>query len=273
MDDLAPRASRADIEDARVAAQEEIETILREYRQFLAGESVERGIALSSDRLQDRLDLKSCAPEFGRMAEDWRNKGAELKLLRECVTLVAEEVYPATHPHQEFHLLKVSYDGRCILDRVREGDRIKTKTMCRVRTGQMVLSLIRATDGAIGIVPPELDGALVSDDSYVVFECDTPQDAHYLWAVLRSYELRADIQAKSTGSGRYVTEWPDIGDWLQVPWLPLAERQQIGDGIIEAWELERQAYAKENAAIERVRALGLESEESVVRWKRSKAPH
>ena len=272
VDDLAPRASRADIEDARAASREEMQVILREYRQFLGGESVERGLVLSSDRLQNRLDLKSCAAELGRMAKDWRAQGADLKLLRECVTLVTEEVSPAAYPRQGFKLLKVSYEGHCILERVRMGSRIKAKTMYRVRAGQMVFSLIRATDGAIGIVPPELDGALVSTDSYVVFACDTPQDAHYLWAVLRSYELRADMQAKSTGSGRYVTEWPDVGDWLQVPWMPGAERQQVGDGLTEAWELERQAYAKRHDAMETVHALGIESEESVTRWQRSRAP-
>ena len=273
VDDLAPRASRADIDDARAASKEEIHVILQEYRQFLAGERVERGLALSSDRLQDRLDLKSCAPELGRMADDWRAQGADLKLLRECVAPVAEDVSLAAYPSQEFKLLKVSYEGRCILEQVREGRRIRAKTMYRVRTGQMVFSMIRATDGAIGIVPPELDGALVSANSYAVFACDTPQDAHYLWAVLRSYELRADMQAKSTGSGRYVTGWPDVGDWLQVPWMPAAERQQVGNGLIEALELERQAYAKQHDAMEKVRTLGIESETSVTRWQRSKAPN
>ena len=272
VDDLAPRAALADIEDARAASNEEMGVILREYRQFLAGESVERGLVLPSDRLHDRLDLKSCAPELGRMADDWQALGAELKLLRECVAPVVEYVTPAAYPQETFKLLKVSYEGRCLLERVREGSRIKAKNMYRVRVGQIVFSVIRATDGAIGIVPPELDGALVSSDSYVVFTCDTPQDANYLWAILRSHELRADMQAKSTGSGRYVTEWPDVGDWLQVPWLPTTERQQIGDELIEAFQLERAANTKQRDALVKVHALGIESKASVARWQRSKAP-
>ena len=172
VDDLAPRASLADIEDARAASNEEMDTILREYRQFLAGESVERGLVLPSARLQDRLDLKACAPELGRMVDDWRTQGADIKLLRECVTEAAEAVSPADCPQREYKLLKVSYEGQCMVERVRKGERIKAKTMYRVQSGQMVFSMIRATDGAIGIVPPELDGALVSTDSYVVFECE-----------------------------------------------------------------------------------------------------
>ena len=272
VDDLAPRAPLADIEEARAASNEEMELILREYRQFLAGESVERGLILSSERLQDRLDLKACAPELGRMVGDWRAHGAEIKLLRECVIPVTDLVAPAACPEQEFKLLKVSYEGRCVLERVREGGRIKAKAMYRVHSGQMVFSVIRATDGAIGIVPPELDGALVSVNSYVVFTFDTPQDAHYLWTILRSHELRADMQAKSTGSGRYVTPWPDVGDWLQVPWLPAVERQLVGDELIAALELERQASAKHSDALKKVLSLGIESEKSITRWKRSKAP-
>ena len=124
----------------------------------------------------------------------------------------------------------------------------------------------------LALSPPELDGALVSSDSYVVFSCSTPEEVAYLWAVLRSHELRADMQAKSKGSGRYVTEWPDVGDWLQVPWLPDAERHRVGEDLTEGFQMERQAIIKQREAMTNVFALGLDSEDSIARWQRSRAP-
>lgn len=83
----------------------------------------------------------------------WQSLGAEIKLLRECVTVVSDRLTPADWPNGQFTLIKVAYEGKCLVERVRLGRNIKAKNMYRVRTGQMVFSIIRATDGAIGIVP------------------------------------------------------------------------------------------------------------------------
>lgn len=134
-----------------------------------------------------------------------------------------------------------------------------------------MFSVIRSTDGAIGIVPDELDGALVSDTSYVVFDCPDPRDAAYLWAILRSHEIRADMQSLSPGSSRYNTPWPEVGEVL-VPWLAQAKRRAIGQGLIDTWSMEKQVERSREAAMAKVAALGVESKESIQRWRASKAP-
>ena len=73
VDDLTPRASLADIEEARRRSNDEINLIVDEYRQFLAGRGVGKGLVLPSDRLQDRLDLKSCSPRV--RADGWSVAG------------------------------------------------------------------------------------------------------------------------------------------------------------------------------------------------------
>jgi type I restriction enzyme M protein len=268
VDDLTPRASDADILEARTKANAEIDKIVSGYQDFLAGKSTD--IALNPDQLADRLDLKNCVPLFGRMTKKWRKDGIEVRPFSECVTLVEDLVIPKQHPNEKFTLLKVSYDGRCEIDKINTGNRIKAQKMYRVRTGHLLFSTIRATDGAIGIVPPEMDGALVSG-SYSVFECGTPEETAYLWSILRSHEIRADMQSLSPGSGRYTTYWPDVGVVL-LPWLIKAKRQKIGHGILHSRELERQMRIEHEKALAEVHALGVESEESVKRWQASKAP-
>jgi hypothetical protein len=204
------------------------------------------------------------------MTKKWRKDGIEVRPFSECVTLVEDLVIPKQHPNEKFTLLKVSYDGRCEIDKINTGNRIKAQKMYRVRTGHLLFSTIRATDGAIGIVPPEMDGALVSG-SYSVFECGTPEETAYLWSILRSHEIRADMQSLSPGSGRYTTYWPDVGVVL-LPWLIKAKRQKIGHGILHSRELERQMRIEHEKALAEVHALGVESEESVKRWQASKAP-
>jgi type I restriction enzyme M protein len=268
VDDLTPRASDADIRAARERAESETEQIVSGYEAYLAGRDAP--LVLTPDRLTDRLDLKHCAPQFGRMVGKWRSEGIEVKPLSECVKLVEDVVLPASSPDEKFTLIRVSYGGRCEIDKIKRGKAIKAHKMFRVRRGEMVFSQIRATDGAIGIVPPEMDGALVSG-SYYVFNCGDDEETAYLWAVLRSHELRADMQSQSPGSGRYVTYWPLLGDLL-VPLLAEPARREIGRTFLNAWEKEREVETQTRQALTQIADLGVESEASVKRWRVSKAP-
>jgi type I restriction enzyme M protein len=269
VDDLVPRASEVEIKKARSLAEEETERIVTGYQSFLAGRS--GPLVLQPDRLTDRLDLKYCVPQFGRMAERWRADGIEVKELRECVKPFVDKIFPAEqYPEEEFKWIKVGYDGICRVKSVQKGKDIKFRDMYRVKAGQLVFSTFRATDGAIGIVPKELDGALVSHN-FSVFSCGGVEDTAYLWSVLRSHELRADMQSLSPGSSRYATYWPDVGRVL-VPWLDKKKRGVIGKKWLKLWKLEQQLKDEQRAALEEIKALGVESPESVYRWRASKAP-
>jgi len=271
VDDLPPRASPVDIQEAHDRAVQETNAILSGYAAFRRGEHGPGIIFLQPERIAGRLDVKYCVPMFGRMESRWAKDGITVKPLVDCVAVVEDTVRPAENPDRLFSLIKVTYEGICVMEKQKQGKAIRPTTMYQVRKGQLIFSTIRATDGAIGIVPEELDGALVSDTSYRVFQCDTPQDAAYLWAVLRSHELRADMQSLSPGSSRYNTPWPEVGQ-VRVPWVSRDERKLIGHSLLEAWKLERKVELDKKAAMARVEKLGVESPASIQRWKASKAP-
>lgn len=270
VDDLTRRASEADIQEARAKADKEIEEITRGYETFLVGGTA--ALVIPPERLTERLDLKYCAGEFGRMAAKWRTHGIDVRRLDEIVTPTEDLVIPSEYPEIDFTLIKVSYEGKCEVERIRKGRRIKANKMYRVKTGQIVFSTIRATDGAIGIVSPEFDGALVSESSYTVFNgCEKPWDTAYLWAIVRSHELRADMQSQSPGSGRYTTYWPEVRGLL-IPWPSESKRKVIGEGLLNSWEMERMMKTERQRAMEEIQLLGVESEESRKRFTASKAP-
>ena len=212
VDDLTSKAADPDVREAREKAEEETERIVAGYRRYLNGEKAAN--VLGPERVADRLDLRNCVPLFGRMVKKWEDEGIEVKRLDAVVTPTERVIKPANFPDTVFMLFKVSYDGRCEIESEKPGSRIRAGSMRQVTQGQMVFSTIRATDGAVGIVPPELDNALVSTSSYTVFDCGSPQDAAYLWSILRSHEIRADMQSLSPGSGRYTTYWPEVGQLL-----------------------------------------------------------
>lgn len=69
------------------------------------------------------------------------------------------------NPEQRYREVTVRLWGKGVaLRREVEGVEIKASSRLRVRTGQLILSRIDARNGAIGVIPPELDGAVVSND-------------------------------------------------------------------------------------------------------------
>lgn len=270
IDDLSPKASDFEVKEARDKAEAETAEILKGYKDYLAGKNT--GNVLNANRLADRFDLKHCVPMFGRMAKKWRKDGVEVKPLSEIVTPVEDVLRPSVEaPDDIFTLIKVTYDGFCEIETTKPGKRVRNESMFRVKTGQLVFSGIRATDGAVGIVPPNMNGAIVRVETYTIFDCGSPEDTAYLWSVLRSHELRADMQSLSPGSGRYRTYWPDVGKLL-IPWLGDEQRLKIGRGLIDLWKRERELIEARKSAMAHADALGIESEESLRRWKVSKAP-
>ena len=273
VDDMAAKASEQDVSEARECAENEMDSIIDGYRQYLSGDHTAN--VLGPEFIVDRLDLRNCVPLFGRMREQWCDKGIEVKRLSELIKPANSIIAPAELPTQQFTLLKVSYDGYCEVESCKTGNRIKASWMYSVQQGQIIVSKLNASNGAVSIVPVELDGALVSTSSYMVFDCSTEcdflQDAAYLQSVLRSYEIRADIQSLSSGSGRYMTQWPQLGK-LFIPWLPTKERRNIGTDLITLWNNERELERQRRGSVAHLELLGVESEESELRWKASKGP-
>ena len=269
IDDLTSKASELDTEEARKKAEEETKRIVDGYSQYLKGNAPLN--VLEPERLLDRLDLRNCVPLFGRMAEQWDEQGIPVKRLDEVVTPTENTIKPSEMPNEMFILMKVAYDGKCRVIGRKIGNRIRADKMHRVNEGQVVFSKIRATDGAIGVVPLEMDGALVSKSSYTVFDCETPYDAAYLWSVLRSYEIRADMQSLSPGSGRYTSYWPNVGQ-IRIPWPDAELRAEIGNNLIRLWEDERRLEDRKLRSTDHLDQFGVESEDSKRRWTASKAP-
>ena len=268
VDDLTPRASADDVAEARKKAELEIGKIVKDFRDYLAGSSDVPTV--DADRISDRLDLKHIVPLQGRFVKKWKRQGISVKALGDVAKPVMEAICPKATPDTEYTLLYVTYDGRCAVQKRQLGRYIKPKEMLRVHAGDLVFSNIRATDGAIGIVPVELDGSLVSH-SFTVLRCDSTEDTVYLWSVIRSFEIRADIMSVSTGTGRYNTDW-DLAAPVQVPWLSEPKREAIAKKYLDAWEMEKTANEACANAESIISQLGVNSDDSRSRFDTYKPP-
>ena len=273
IDDQPTRRSDHEVREARKRAENEIDTIISEYNRYLGGEITP--YVLGPEHLDDSFALRNCVPLFGRMESAWLKMGLEVEKLMNLVVPANQVLSPSDFPNREFLLFEVSYDGYCKAPSRKLGSRIKPKSMQIARSGQLICSVYNAHNGACAIVPPDLEGALVSTTSYMLFDglpsIGSSEDMAYLWSVLRSSELRADIQSLSVGSGRYTVKWPVFGQLL-VPLESKERRHSIGKGILGLWEAERNLETLRNNSVAHLDSLGVESDQSKERWAASKAP-
>ena len=98
--------------------------------------------------------------------------------------------------------IRMNYKG-VVLRGFKNGSDIKTKNQWRVRSGLFILSRIDARNGAFGIIPEELEGAIVSND-FLAYEIDQAEvDTEFFNSFLQSpIFLEACIKASRGNTNR-----------------------------------------------------------------------
>ncbi len=127
---------------------------------------------------------------------------------------------------------RVQLHGRGIVlrDEV-DGAEVKTKEQQAARTGEFLVAEIDAKVGGFGIVPPELDGAIVSSH-YFLFEINEQKCLReWLDWLIRSGMLEDQVTAR--GSTNYSAIRPSHVLKFEIPLPPLTEQRRIV-GRIEA---------------------------------------
>ena len=241
----------------REQARNEVATVVREYGRFLAGQGDERFIVPAS-RARDRLDVKHCLVE-----RDWRDTDAT-KLLSDVVEV--KEIPSSDRIDCRLHeghvqLFTVTYEGTPQRDRV-IFPRTETEypELFRVRQGDIVISNIAASYGSIAVVPPELDGLVVSKE-YTVLRAKSGYDARLVRALLRSREIRAEMLLRSTGANRTRVRWEDIQD-IRFPYPDEATARGFLRHLVNADAAKSRALEEEAAAADTLNELVESNDES-----------
>lgn len=131
-------------------------------------------------------------------------------------------------PGAEYHEVTIKLWGKGVVSRgkVRGSDVVSVRRF--VRSNQLIMSKIDARNGAIGLVPPELDGAIVSND-FPSFEFRDPErcDAAFMGWLVRSAPFVELCKAASEGTTNRVRIKEDRFLDQQIGLPPLSEQQDI----------------------------------------------
>lgn len=146
-----------------------------------------------------------------------------------------------------------SYGKGIVLRDIVAGTDIKTKQQQVCLSGEFLVAEIDAKVGGFGIVPPELDGAVVSSH-YFLFTLDETQiDQRYLSFYVRTPEFQDQVTAK--GSTNYAAIRPQhVLDYL-IPLPPLDEQRRIVAHLDALTEQITAARGLRQGAVEEAEAL------------------
>ncbi|WHZ11950.1 MAG: Type I restriction-modification system, specificity subunit S [Burkholderiaceae bacterium] len=152
-------------------------------------------------------------------------------------------------PDAEYHEVTIKLWGKGVVSRgkVRGSDVVSVRRA--VRANQLILSKIDARNGAIGLVPSELDGAIVSNDfpSFDFRDARRCDPAFMGWLV-RSTPFVALCKAASEGTTNRVRIKEDRFLAKQIALPPLAEQQALVARLDALAEKTRQLEAHLEAA-------------------------
>jgi type I restriction enzyme M protein len=102
---------------------------------------------------------------------------------------------------KEYRQVTVKMNGRgVVLRRLVSGAEIKTKSQSIARTGDFIMSKIDARHGAFGIVPEDLDGAIVTADFPLFSVNEDVMNVDFLNVILQSPQFIKICQTTSIGT-------------------------------------------------------------------------
>jgi restriction endonuclease S subunit len=126
-----------------------------------------------------------------------------------------------------------------------KGENIGTKQQYKIRAGQFLMSKIDARNGAFGLVPENLDGAIVTND-FPVFNVDkTKINPEFLVLITTTKEFIQFAQSCSSGTTNRQRIDIDLFLNVKIPLPSIPEQNRIVEAynkkIKEAEELEQKA--------------------------------
>ena len=139
------------------------------------------------------------------------------------------------------------------------GSQLRTKKQQATKAGDLLVAEIDAKVGGVGIVPPELAGAIVSSH-YFLYEIDeTICHPKYLEYYIRSGAVEKQFQEFVRGSTNYASIRAYHTLELQIPLLPLDEQHRIVARIEELAALIEEARGLRAKARKEAEALPFEA--------------
>jgi type I restriction enzyme S subunit len=159
-------------------------------------------------------------------------------------------------PDDEYRQITVKLWGKGVVLRgILTGAEIAASRQMVARRGQFILSRIDARNGALGIVPPELDGAIVTNDFPLFNVVERSLLPAYLGWMCRTASFVEECKRASEGTTNRVRLQEDKFLTREIFLPPLAEQRRVVARIEELAAQIHEARTLRHQATEEAEAL------------------
>ncbi|HLF43090.1 MAG TPA: hypothetical protein VJA46_06130 [Acidimicrobiia bacterium] len=159
----------------------------------------------------------------------------------------------AVEPSASYDIAGVYSFGRGMFPRTRlDGAQTSYRRIRRVHAGQLVMSRLKAWEGALAIVPEDLSGFFVSPE-FPTFDIDASQvEPHFLGSVVKAEPFWSRLKGVSHGIGARRERVSAQKLLEQTLWLPPIDEQRR---LLQLVELSEVAAARRSEVGELLAAL------------------
>jgi len=204
---------------------------LPEIKEILLARTEGKKAENTQTRLIKKSDIaknKNCDFFFGRY-ENSQNTRTHVNSVSLRDVLVRNKTQIEIKDSKKYKRVTIKMHGKgiCLRDEVL-GEKIGTKKQFTISKGQLLLSKIDARNGAFGIVPEEIEGAIITGNFWAYdIKTDVGLDNNYLNYLLFSDEFKKICTLSSAGvtNRRYLDEKIFLDQKIPLP--PIKEQQKI----------------------------------------------
>lgn len=183
---------------------------------------------VKASHIDDRLDWKTYDPALISDSQKLSLHFKRSKNLCELADLVDDYVRPTDIGENTLKLIRVKWHGKGAELREEKSAKSISGDVCRVEEGDVVISRIDSTQGAIAIVPASLSGGVISKEFYCIRTKNYP--AELLVKVMLHERYRAFFMSAKTGATKRLRlDWETIHN---LP-IPIGEASGVEISIVE----------------------------------------
>jgi len=187
-----------------------------------------------------RIDAEYFQPAYEEVVEKIRERGIELKLLKEIAERIKIKINPQKDKvYRYIEISDVSIDIGDIGYTERLGKDLPPNARIPVKGGELIISKVRPTRGAIGIIPSDLGDNVICSSAFSVFSVSSPlREVIYIFS--RSTLGKLQLEKPTKGTSYPTIEDEDVEN-LKIPLLPLETQQKIAELIQKSHEARKKA--------------------------------
>jgi restriction endonuclease S subunit len=195
-------------------------------KDFKPEESLSHVVKLSDIKTAHRADAEYFQPKYEKLI-------SSLGKRREYLNTVADVDY------KYIEISDVDVGSGEVIFNIIKGENLPENAKLKIDGGELIVSKVRPTRGAVAIIPDEWNEGFVASGAFSVFNVSSPL-REYLQVVLQSIVGKLQLEKPTTGTS-YPTVTDEDIEALLIPIIPEFTQQKIADLVRKSHETRKKA--------------------------------